>query len=114
MNLRGRSVELVRRISDTPCERGSNWGFTRNGVWVAGGCGAEFRVVPELTASYGSMVRCESVDNARSICETPRNRAARVVRQLSDSPCIKGQTWGRTRHSIWVDDGCRAEFEIVR
>ena len=34
-------VDLVRRLSGT-CQRGRNWGFTQNYVWVERGCRAEF------------------------------------------------------------------------
>ena len=37
-------VELVRQLSDRRCVRGQNWGWDRSGIWVDGGCRAEFRV----------------------------------------------------------------------
>jgi|JI10StandDraft_1071094.scaffolds.fasta_scaffold125179_3 hypothetical protein len=37
-------VELVRQISNTECRENRNWGYSRSGVWVNRGCGAEFRV----------------------------------------------------------------------
>jgi hypothetical protein len=37
-----------------------------------------------------------------------------LVRQRSGSPCIEGRTWGRDRSGVWVDRGCRADFEVVR
>lgn len=39
-----RGVELVRQLSDAPCVRGRTWGSDRSGIWVDGGCRAEFRV----------------------------------------------------------------------
>ena len=33
-----------------------------------------------------------------------------LVRQLSDSRCIQGQTWGWDARGVWVDRGCRGEF----
>jgi len=33
-----------------------------------------------------------------------------LVRQISRSACIEGQTWGYARNGIWVSQGCRAEF----
>lgn len=37
-------VDLVRQLSDTRCVQGRNWGWDRSGVWVNGGCRAEFRI----------------------------------------------------------------------
>ena len=34
----------------------------------------------------------------------------RVVRQISKTACVEGQTWGASKHSIWVKGGCRATF----
>ena len=37
----GNRVDLTRRLSGT-CQRGRDWGFTRNYVWVERGCRADF------------------------------------------------------------------------
>ena len=37
-------VQLVRQLSRTRCVQRQNWGWDRRGVWVRGGCAAEFRV----------------------------------------------------------------------
>ena len=34
-----------------------------------------------------------------------------MTRQISGSPCIQGQTWGFDDRGVWVDRGCRAEFQ---
>jgi Protein of unknown function (DUF3011) len=38
----------------------------------------------------------------------------RLVRQRSDTDCILGRTWGYDPRGIWVDRGCRADFEVGR
>jgi hypothetical protein len=35
-------VQLVRRLSDSPCREGSSWGVERGGIWVSRGCRGEF------------------------------------------------------------------------
>jgi Protein of unknown function (DUF3011) len=35
-------VRLVRTWSETPCIQGQTWGLARGGVWVSGGCRAQF------------------------------------------------------------------------
>ncbi len=39
---------------------------------------------------------------------------ARVLRQVSDAPCVRGTDWGIDGEWLWVTDGCRAEFAEVR
>ena len=56
----------------------------------------------------GGAVRCESVD--RRTRECPLDGRPRLVRQVSGTPCVEGQSWGSTRNGVWVSNGCRAEF----
>ena len=37
-----------------------------------------------------------------------------LVNQLSQSACDYGRSWGYDSGGIWVDDGCAAEFDILR
>lgn len=39
-----REAQIVRRLSDTRCQQGYNWGVQRDGIWVDRGCRAEFSV----------------------------------------------------------------------
>jgi len=58
---------------------------------------------------HGSgVVRCESIKNRSNECRV--DGRARLIRQLSGSPCIEGRTWGQSRGGVWVTQGCRAEF----
>jgi Protein of unknown function (DUF3011) len=65
---------------------------------------------------YGSSPRitCSSNDGRRNWCDIGRTRDVRLVRQISGSACIQGQTWGTDNRGLWVDRGCRAEFVIGR
>lgn len=56
-------------------------------------------------------VTCESSGNQRVECDMNTAGNVRVVRQLSHSPCQEGVSWGLSRHSVWVDNGCRAVFQ---
>lgn len=110
----GRRVELVRQLSERPCVSGRTWGTTNQGVWVSGGCRAEFRARGQGTG-WGNMqpqmVRCESTEGRQQACPANTRGGVRVVRQLSRVPCVEGSSWGRTRDGIWVSRGCRADFE---
>lgn len=58
------------------------------------------------------VVRCESDNGRRRECRIPGGASGRVevTRQLSNSACIQGRTWGVRGNRVWVDRGCRAEF----
>ena len=57
-------------------------------------CGGEGVVRPQVGSLWGTA------------------RDAELVRQISGSPCIRGNTWGVDNRGLWVDRGCRAEFEV--
>lgn len=60
--------------------------------------------------SYG--MYCASDSGGRVICPTAVSGGVTLARQRSNSPCIYGSTWGYDRRGIWVDCGCRADFQI--
>jgi hypothetical protein len=122
-------VRLVRQLSDSPCRKGSTWGYTSRGVWVDRGCQAEFDLSGNRTSStysnnttyssnsstYNSnsaVVTCASDNGDRVDCRADTRGGVRMVRQLSGSECRQGSTWGYTSNGIWVDRGCRAEFSL--
>lgn len=119
----GRGVRLIRQISQSPCIQGRTWGWDRGGVWVDRGCRADFEIrggpsgPPPGMAPPGPrppiIVSCSSDDMRRHFCGIPvRRTGVRLVGQRSQSPCRRGYSWGTTRNSIWVDRGCRADFEV--
>jgi Protein of unknown function (DUF3011) len=60
----------------------------------------------------GPTFRCESRDNRRRNCSADTRGGVRLVRQLSGSAiCREGRTWGSDNDSVWVDNGCRGEFQ---
>jgi hypothetical protein len=115
MDTRG-GVFLSRRLSDTACIQGRNWGYDNRGVWVSGGCRAEFTSgsggYGYPGAGVGQVLRCESQDGRSRHCNAVVQRGVQLLRTLSGSPCIEGRTWGWDRSGVWVDRGCRAEFSI--
>jgi hypothetical protein len=56
--------------------------------------------------------RCESKGHDRAWCgqRLGRRDHVEVQRQLSNSSCVYGRSWGIDRGDVWVDDGCRADF----
>lgn len=55
-------------------------------------------------------VRCESKDGRRETCDTKWPGQTELTKQLSDTRCVEGRTWGSSAGKVWVDEGCRGEF----
>lgn len=113
----GGRVVVERQLSRGACIEGVNWGYGRTGIWVSQGCRADFRVLGWARPGgpgYGGIVRCESNDGRYRRCALPERGRAQLVRQLSRSACIEGRTWGSEYGSVWVSQGCRAEFAVTR
>ena len=61
-------------------------------------------------------ITCESHSYNYNECrsfEVRRIERARLVRQHSKTACRQGRNWGATQRSVWVDQGCRATFEVM-
>jgi hypothetical protein len=50
----------------------------------------------------------------RNYCSVGPSRSIRLVRKRSDAACDMGRTYGFDRGGIWVDRGCRADFEVLK
>ena len=57
----------------------------------------------------GQVVECSSQDYRRQHCRV-NWRDARLVGQISSTPCRRGHNWGVDRGGIWVDGGCAGRF----
>jgi hypothetical protein len=74
---------------------------------------AAVAVLTTGTASAQSTLRCESAKGRRVECRFEGAGTVQLSRQLGSNACIKGQSWGVDRNTIWVDQGCRADFAIA-
>jgi hypothetical protein len=63
-------------------------------------------------SAQASTVTCESKNNAYQSCPVDASSGVRLSRQLSSQGCWQNDTWGYDRNRIWVDRGCRAEFQV--
>lgn len=122
--VRWRDARIVRQLSDTPCRRGQNWGLDRQGLWVDRGCAGRFVDAygggggwrPPSGWDHNFQMRCQSSGYQYGFCAVDVGRGGRVYlqRQLSNSPCVEGRTWGWNRAGVWVDQGCEGIFTIDR
>lgn len=116
---RGRA-QLVRQISNSACIEGRSWGSDYGSVWVNDGCRGDFSVMRGNSGwngggwgdsgTGGRVFRCESNDGRYNECAANTRAGVQLIRQLSNSPCIEGRSWGYGRSGIWVAQGRRAEF----
>ena len=121
-NTRG-GVQMTRQRSGSPCTQGQTWGWDNNGIWVDRGCRAEFTTGQGGNwggggnGGIGATFTCSSDDGRRHTCAYPNGvnpRNVTLTNQRSGSPCTQGQTWGWDRGGVWVDRGCRADFQTTR
>jgi len=117
-------VRLTKKHSEAECIEGRTWGHEPRGIWVDRGCRADFEVVvggytggenyrPDWNTGTVTSMNCSSQDGRRHHCAADTRWGVRLVKQRSGSPCTQGRTWGYDSNGIWVDRGCRADFEIL-
>jgi hypothetical protein len=114
------TAKLLKQRSGSPCREGYSWGNDRRGIWVDHGCRADFELTGRVsrTALYGGnpnyvgSLNCSSDVGNRQLCAVDTRGGVRLVRQISTSACRMGYSWGYDRDGVWVDHGCRGEFEI--
>lgn len=113
-----KGVRLVRQLSASDCVENLDWGHDDEGIWVARGCRAEFRVGVDETApdqagaEEATKISCESNDRERQRCDIAVKDGVDLFRQISKTRCIQDRNWGWDADGIWVDHGCRAEFSV--
>jgi hypothetical protein len=124
----GNDVRIVRRLSSAGCVIGRSWGFDANKIWVNNGCRAIFEYAGDRRwdprgrwdprdwkddrfRGDWRRVRVESEGGRMRTLHVP-NRGVNLLRQISTASCRLGRSWGFDSQGIWVDDGCRAEFEV--
>src|SRR5713226_4120978 len=63
-------------------------------------------------AAPAQTIYCGSESGRRQKCPVDTRGGVRLVSQRSEASCIQGRSWGYKRDHIWVDRGCRADFEV--
>lgn len=127
-------VKLRKVLSSAPCVEGDSWGFDRTGIWVRKGCRADFDVPRAYSTGRGwksqrgygryyrdgeqqgegvaARVVCEARGQQRVVCPVQDLRNVDLVFERSRERCRFNVSWGFDDKSIWVDQGCRAEFLV--
>src|SRR3954468_9363239 len=55
-------------------------------------------------------VSCASQPGGRNQCAADTSKGVVLLRSTGQAPCLLGKTWGYEQASVWVSDGCSAEF----
>ncbi len=109
---------LTLSINRTP-DGGTQMSYTgpgnANGVCSVQAPSRYEPVAPSRPSSSqaANTVTCESEGQRQHECEMDTRGEVIVSRQISKTRCVRGENWDVNRHSIWVKDGCRAEFRNV-
>ena len=107
----------------------------RQGLWVDRGCRGQFAEVvrggrpgwdehgpgddgwrPGPDWNRQIQLQCDSNSKRYSFCQVDVGGHGRVrlVKQLSDTRCSEGYSWGWNRAGVWTDHGCRGVFMVDR
>lgn len=63
------------------------------------------------SAQYANRVKCESFNYRPAQCQVGNIADVRIVERLGGQ-CRQGPDWGYDRQAIFVNNGCRAVFEV--
>ncbi|MGH7498617.1 MAG: DUF3011 domain-containing protein [Gemmatimonadales bacterium] len=114
-----RGARLINQISRAPCLQGKSWGFDARGIRVDKGCRGEFNVgrgpavLPPPSTSTQRII-CGAPTDAQVQCNVIGYAASvRIARELNPGRCQQNASWGYTALFIWVNKGCRADFEVT-
>ena len=55
-------------------------------------------------------VTCASQPGGRTQCAADTSKGVVLLQSRGDAPCLLGKSWGYEQGSVWVSDGCSAEF----
>ena len=116
-----RHVVLKRQLSKSRCDYGTSWGYNSDSIWVDKGCEAIFETIESGGGGGGShnneeQINCGSEDYRYNSCNVSipgKIIYVQLVRQLSKSACVQGQSYGVSYDSIWVDKGCEGVFRVI-
>jgi hypothetical protein len=108
-----RGVAVVR-IEDP---QGGREGYTFDLIWQGGGFERDGRGrdgQQDRRDDRAVVLTCASDDGHRRYCDADTRGGIRLVRQRSQAECRRDYSWGFDRRGVWVDRGCRADFEVGR
>lgn len=99
------TASISAQAQGAPQDSGGRWGGSGwNGSGWNGNNGNGWNNRP------GGTIRCESWNYRYARCNADTGGGVRLARVIAGD-CRQGRSWGSARGYIWVNNGCRAEFE---
>jgi hypothetical protein len=94
--------------------RGLSSAFLVVGVFVVGSAGssAQTQTAQTQAAAQPVSVACTSKPGERAQCAADTSAGVILVKSTGAAACLLGKTWGYDQASVWVSDGCSAEFGV--
>src|SRR5918994_6652334 len=65
---------------------------------------------PQSASGQQPQLTCSSGLGGRTSCAADTSKGVVLLRSSGDAPCLLGKTWGYDQTSVWVSDGCTADF----
>jgi hypothetical protein len=102
------------------CVEGRTWGTDQRGLWVSGGCDADFMArgrgddgqdrygYGDGSDGYRDDVSCRATRQGRTYCSERDGQY--VIRNAGSRDCVEGVTYGRDGNGTWVAGECEAEL----
>ncbi|XP_012939932.1 lectin ADEL-like [Aplysia californica] len=105
------------RQSEASCDLDKSFGFYNQNstVWVDHGCRADFNICYVKGTTSTTRVNLSSWKYKYATKILPSATyiySMQVAKQQSVAPCTLGTTYGFVANTMWVSDGCRANFSI--
>ena len=69
-------------------------------------------LLPNQPVTAESIITCKSRDYRYQYCRTNVRSGVELRRQISNTRCREGDSWGYDRGGIWVDKGCSGQFRV--
>lgn len=111
---RGCSAEFAVQGMNDNWDNNTSSSNNSTGAIIGGALAVGAIAAAIASGSNNDTITCSSDRGRFTRCPVDIRRGDRVRlrRQLSSAGCWEGSTWGYDRNGIWVDGGCRGEFEI--
>ncbi|XP_005101559.1 lectin ADEL isoform X2 [Aplysia californica] len=111
------NMTVEDRQSAASCDLDKSFGFYNQNstVWVDHGCRADFNICYVQGATSTTTVNVSSWNYKYATKILPSASciySMRVANQQSAAPCTLGTTYGFVANTMWVSDGCRADFSV--
>lgn len=82
-------------------------------------CGAIFFVfvfpsalLAQAKTAQVTVIECSSKPGERNSCPADTSKGVILAKSSGEAPCLLGKTWGYDDKSVWVSDGCSAQFIV--